>query len=311
VFRQWVNQAKVTDDPVGDFIGDYRRDKTAPGEFESLARLRLYLSVRTACPEAIEAAVRAWKRYQRWLMSRDKEPAMTPKTVPQTCSQPSCANIGVIRVEDDKWLCTRHMNERVNSPRNMALADEDLESFREKGGNRDKKKPLPRLPDDGIPELVRQGDGTMTLAGHISGALDHVGEIVTLSNRDKTALADQLNKLLSECFRWEWYEAASDIPGHNIHFDDERGPDHSRFVIKPIKTKAGGFRHYTIGDGGWGHVANVKSLDKAFKVALEHAQWLSREPQLRGIDDEDDADATVEEAVEEPVRATTHPTSKF
>jgi hypothetical protein len=53
-FKQWANQARVTNDPVGDFIEDFRSDKKAPDDFESLARLRLYLHIRNACPEAIE-----------------------------------------------------------------------------------------------------------------------------------------------------------------------------------------------------------------------------------------------------------------
>ena len=51
MFRQWVEQAKVTDNPVGDFIGDFKADKKAPDYFESLDRLRLYLHVRNACPD--------------------------------------------------------------------------------------------------------------------------------------------------------------------------------------------------------------------------------------------------------------------
>jgi YozE SAM-like protein len=70
MFRQWAIQARVTDDPVGDFIGDFRRDKRAPSDFESLDRLRGHLRLRNACPEAIEAAAGAWKRYQSWQRRR-------------------------------------------------------------------------------------------------------------------------------------------------------------------------------------------------------------------------------------------------
>jgi hypothetical protein len=63
-FSQWAIRARMTGDPVGDFIGDFRRDKRAPSHFESLARLRLYLKTKNACPEAIEAAAGAWKRYR-------------------------------------------------------------------------------------------------------------------------------------------------------------------------------------------------------------------------------------------------------
>jgi DNA primase large subunit len=72
-FRQWANQAKITDDPVGDFIADFNADKKAPYDYESLDRLRLYLEVKGACPEAIAAARRAWKRYQRWVRSSTKD----------------------------------------------------------------------------------------------------------------------------------------------------------------------------------------------------------------------------------------------
>jgi hypothetical protein len=37
------------------------------------------------------------------------------------CAQPGCTEKGIIRVEDDKWLCAAHINARVNSPENIAL----------------------------------------------------------------------------------------------------------------------------------------------------------------------------------------------
>jgi hypothetical protein len=46
MFRQWANQARVTDDAVGDFIGDFRLDDEAPSNFKSLKQLRLYLGIR-------------------------------------------------------------------------------------------------------------------------------------------------------------------------------------------------------------------------------------------------------------------------
>ena len=55
-FRDWINRTKVTNDPIGDLIGDFKADKRAPDGFESIDRLRLYLAVRDACPEAIKAA---------------------------------------------------------------------------------------------------------------------------------------------------------------------------------------------------------------------------------------------------------------
>jgi YozE SAM-like protein len=65
-FRQWANQAKVTDDPIGDFIDDFNSDRGAPDDFESLDRLRVYLQLKNACLEAVEAAASAWKRHQNW-----------------------------------------------------------------------------------------------------------------------------------------------------------------------------------------------------------------------------------------------------
>jgi hypothetical protein len=32
------------------------------------------------------------------------------------CAHPDCTEDGIVPVEDDKWLCTAHINERVNSP---------------------------------------------------------------------------------------------------------------------------------------------------------------------------------------------------
>jgi hypothetical protein len=56
-----------------------------------------------------------------------------------TTSPPTRADaiVGCIfQVEDKKWLCTEHMNERINSPKNLALtqADNDLAEFLDEGG---------------------------------------------------------------------------------------------------------------------------------------------------------------------------------
>jgi hypothetical protein len=52
------------------------------------------------------------------------------------CNQPECSEEGIIRLEGNEWMCPRHANERVNSPKNtaMAQADEDLQAFRAAGG---------------------------------------------------------------------------------------------------------------------------------------------------------------------------------
>ena len=77
-FSQWAIRARVTDDTVGDFIGDFRRDQSAPNDFESLARLRLYLHTKNACPEAIKAAAGAWQRYRSW---RHKQKSAVADTI--------------------------------------------------------------------------------------------------------------------------------------------------------------------------------------------------------------------------------------
>jgi hypothetical protein len=77
-FKRWAARARKTDDPVGDFIGDFRSDKRAPSDFESLARLRLYLKTKNACPEAIEATAGAWKRFRSW---RHKQKSAVADTI--------------------------------------------------------------------------------------------------------------------------------------------------------------------------------------------------------------------------------------
>ncbi|MET4152009.1 hypothetical protein [Bradyrhizobium barranii] len=58
------------------------------------------------------------------------------KKEPQPCFAPGCTKVGLIKVENDNWLCSEHIQERIHNPTNMALtqADEDLETFREEGG---------------------------------------------------------------------------------------------------------------------------------------------------------------------------------
>ena len=52
------------------------------------------------------------------------------------CSHPGCAEDAIVKVEGDRWLCSRHITERTNSPVNIALteADAELEKFRDEGG---------------------------------------------------------------------------------------------------------------------------------------------------------------------------------
>jgi hypothetical protein len=37
------------------------------------------------------------------------------------CMMLDCGEQGTIQVEDGKWMCVRHVTERVNSPENMAM----------------------------------------------------------------------------------------------------------------------------------------------------------------------------------------------
>jgi hypothetical protein len=55
---------------------------------------------------------------------------------PQPCCVQGCTAMGKIRVENDNWMCSLHVTERINSPGNVAAseADEELTVFRESGG---------------------------------------------------------------------------------------------------------------------------------------------------------------------------------
>jgi hypothetical protein len=46
---------------------DMRADKHLPELFPNIAAMRSYLRWRKACPEALAAVPRAWRRYQSWL----------------------------------------------------------------------------------------------------------------------------------------------------------------------------------------------------------------------------------------------------
>jgi len=66
-FSDFLKQAKVTDNPTGDLIGDLKLDRTRPDDFASPARLRGHMHLRSACPEALRMVPAVWKRYQRWV----------------------------------------------------------------------------------------------------------------------------------------------------------------------------------------------------------------------------------------------------
>ena len=68
-----------------------------------------------------------------------------------------------------------------------------------------------------------------------------------------------------------WHEAASNTPDHLQYFDDERGPDESRYVIVPVKTKTGRISRYAVTDDGR-LIDEVKTADEANEIAQTHAE---------------------------------------
>lgn len=59
-----------------------------------------------------------------------------PRIKPKPCCASDCTAMGVILIEDNNWMCARHLQERIHSPVHMALrqAIEDQETFLEEGG---------------------------------------------------------------------------------------------------------------------------------------------------------------------------------
>ena len=80
---------------------------------------------------------------------------------------------------------------------------------------------------------------------------------------------EELLRLLRERMRIVWHEAASNIPGHRQYFDDERGPDESRYNVVPMKTKAGRFSRYCVDENGR-PIGGAKTADEAKALAQEH-----------------------------------------
>jgi hypothetical protein len=73
LWRQWLTGARVTDDPVGDFIGDARTDRRMLDEMASLTQLQGYLRCRGACPEALATAPAAFGVSFKWRAANEKE----------------------------------------------------------------------------------------------------------------------------------------------------------------------------------------------------------------------------------------------
>jgi uncharacterized protein YozE (UPF0346 family) len=70
-FHHWINVARKTDDPVGDFIGDARYDRNFPLNIRSQKALKIYLNRRGACQECIDILPDVWRRYLKWEHKHD------------------------------------------------------------------------------------------------------------------------------------------------------------------------------------------------------------------------------------------------
>ena len=62
----FIRAARVTDDPVGDFISDMRGERHVPA-FKSSAEVRSFLRFRGACRGASTTVPYFWQRYKRWV----------------------------------------------------------------------------------------------------------------------------------------------------------------------------------------------------------------------------------------------------
>jgi len=78
-FADWIMQAKITDNPAGDLVGDMQHDfrcrarkGIALPAIHSAAELRGYLHRAGACNGAVEAAAAVWRRFKR--RSRETPP---------------------------------------------------------------------------------------------------------------------------------------------------------------------------------------------------------------------------------------------
>lgn len=64
-FDAFIRERKITDDPVGDFVGDARQDAKMPS-VKQWSELRRYLENRHVSEDVINAARRAWHEYEGW-----------------------------------------------------------------------------------------------------------------------------------------------------------------------------------------------------------------------------------------------------
>jgi hypothetical protein len=69
--RKFLQQSRVTNNPVGDLIGDMRTDPDLPPDFQTFSQLRDYIRSKSQDNGLVMAAVPGvWRRYQRWQRSQ-------------------------------------------------------------------------------------------------------------------------------------------------------------------------------------------------------------------------------------------------
>ncbi|WP_319561334.1 YozE family protein [Marispirochaeta sp.] len=63
-FYEFIKSQKNRPDPVGDLAADILADRAFPQSVSTLEKLRAYLAAAGACPEALDAAKRAFWEYE-------------------------------------------------------------------------------------------------------------------------------------------------------------------------------------------------------------------------------------------------------
>ena len=70
--------------------------------------------------------------------------------------------------------------------------------------------------------------------------------------------------------RRKWIAAKSAFPGHPQYYDNEAGPDASRFGIVPAATPTGRFSRYSVRDEGY-EIGTARTFEEAAALAQKHA----------------------------------------
>jgi hypothetical protein len=68
-----------------------------------------------------------------------------------------------------------------------------------------------------------------------------------------------------------WHETDSQLRGHSVYYDDPRGPDHSRFQIVPVATRAGRFARYSVRDEEGSEIGEARTVEEAKAIAQQQA----------------------------------------